>query len=432
VTRRDCLRIGGILGCALVSSVTSPFDAPGTPLVDLFNPDTPQSEAIDDVLTRAGLKTGDVPGAAVLVATNNNGILFQRGYGVTDLGSLHKIDSATNFRLASCTKQFTAMAIMLLVHDRKLRYEDRLTEIFPDFPEYGRAVSIRHLLNHTSGLEDYEDLMPPPDPKLPVEHIQIHDDGVLDLLKRQKSTKSSPGSKWAYSNSGYVLLGLVVRKVSGQQFPDFLHDRIFQPLHMNTTVAYVRSKNEIPNRAFGHTLEGKTWVQTDQSPTSATLGDGGIYSSLDDLAKWDQAIRRNILLSQKEMQPGLTPVTVPEGRVTEPDGSPAAYGFGWFLNPYRGHQRMWHYGETLGFRTTIQRFVQDDLTIIILCNRADMNPSELALQIADVFLQRSARAQHNTYDYQLESTWLKSNHLLDAVRCKPVRAVRTRRTFRIG
>jgi CubicO group peptidase (beta-lactamase class C family) len=127
VTRRDCLRIGGILGCALVSSVTSPFDAPGTPLVDLFNPDTPQSEAIDDVLTRAGLKTGDVPGAAVLVATNNNGILFQRGYGVTDLGSLHKIDSATNFRLASCTKQFTAMAIMLLVHDRKLRYEDRLT-----------------------------------------------------------------------------------------------------------------------------------------------------------------------------------------------------------------------------------------------------------------------------------------------------------------
>jgi CubicO group peptidase (beta-lactamase class C family) len=384
--------MGGILGCALISSVASAFDAPGAPLVDIIDPDTPQSEAIDHILARAGLTAGNVPGAAVLVA-NDNRVLFQRGYGVTDLLSLHQINSGTNFRLASCTKQFTAMAIMLLVHDGKLRYEDRLTDIFRDFPEYGRAISIRHLLNHTSGLEDYEDVMPPPNPKVPVEQVQIDDDGVLELLQRQKSTKFNPGSKWAYSNSGYVLLGLVVQKISGHRFPDFLHNRIFQPLHMNATVAHVRGKDEVPNRAFGHTLEGKSWVQTDQSPTSATLGDGGIYSSLDDLAKWDQALRRNTLLSQKEMQPALTPVTVPEGRVTEPDGSLAAYGFGWFLNPYRDHQRTWHYGETVGFRTTIQRFIQDDLTIVILCNRADMNPSELALQVADLFLQRSTRAR---------------------------------------
>ena len=382
--------MGGILGGALVSSAASALGKQRTPpVMNLNNPDTPQSEAIDNILTRAGLKAENVPGAAVLVA-NNGGVLFQRGYGVTDLHSSRKIDGSTNFRLASCTKQFTAMAIMLLVHDGKLHYDDRLTSIFPEFPEYGRAIAIRHLLNHTSGLEDYEDLMPPQDPKAPLEQIQIHDAGVLDLLKRQKSTKFGPGSKWAYSNSGYVLLGLVVQKVSGKVFPDFLQQRIFQPLNMSKTVAYVRGENEVQNRAFGHTLEGKSWVQTDQSPTSATLGDGGVYSSLDDLVKWDQALRRNTLLSQKEMLPALTPAKVPDGRITKPDGSPAAYGFGWFLDPYRGHQRIWHYGETVGFRSTVQRFVADDLTIIALCNRDDLNPSTLALQIADLFLGRVA------------------------------------------
>jgi len=142
----------------------------------------------------------------------------------------------------------------------------------------------------------------------------------------------------------------------------------------------------VPSRAFGHSLKDGTWKETDQSPTSATLGDGGVYSSLADLAKWDRALRTNTLLSKHEMEPALTPVEVPEGQPTEPDGSPAAYGFGWFLNPYKGHQRMWHYGETMGFRTTIQRFPDDNLTIVILCNRSDLNPSALALQAADLVL----------------------------------------------
>src|SRR5262249_3133783 len=176
----------------------------------------------------------------------------QGGYGVTDLHSLSKINAHTNFRLASVTKQFTAMAIMLLVHDRRLRYDDRLTDIFPDFPDYGRAITIRHLLNHTSGLLDYEDLMPQPDPSLPVDQIQIQDAGVLDLLKQQKTTKFRPGSKWEYSNSGYVVLGLIVQKVSGKLFPDFLRVRIFGPLGMNHTLAYVRGKNEVRDRAYGH------------------------------------------------------------------------------------------------------------------------------------------------------------------------------------
>jgi CubicO group peptidase (beta-lactamase class C family) len=358
------------------------------PLVRAANSD--HAEKIDAILRSAGLGSSDIPGAAVLVVKNGE-IVFERGYGVTDLRSLRRIDARINFRLASNTKQFTAMAIMLLVHDGKLRYEESLTDIFPDFPAYGRAITVRMLLNHTSGLQDYEDLMPPVDAKLPIEQVQIQDKGVLDLLKHQNSTKFPPGTKWEYSNSGYVLLGTIVQQISGQVFPEFLRKRIFAPLQMTNTVAYVRGYNDVANRAFGHTLDNGIWEQTDQSPTSATLGDGGIYSSLEDLAKWDRALRDNALLSRGEMQAAITPINVPG--VVGPDGAPAEYGFGWFLNPYQGHARMWHYGETMGFRSAIQRFTNDGFTIILLCNRTDLNPSVLALQIADLYLNPTDRKQ---------------------------------------
>jgi CubicO group peptidase (beta-lactamase class C family) len=333
----------------------------------------------------SSLKSADSPGAAVLVKKAGK-VVFERGYGVTDLRTRQKIDERTNFRLASCTKQFTAMAIMLLVHDGKLHYEDRLTDVFPDFPNYGKAITIRNLLNHTSGLLDYEDLMPKADPSVPVEKIQIHDDGVLQLLKQQKTTKFAPGTKWDYSNSGYVVLGLVVARVAGRPFDKFLHDRIFAPLKMTETVAYVLGKNEVPHRAYGHSKAHSGWEQTDQSPTSATLGDGGVYSSLADLSTWDDALQKHTLLSAKEMEPAITPVEVPDNSVRGPDGSPAAYGFGWFLNPYKQRRRMWHYGETMGFRTNIQRFTQDELTIIVLCNRTDIDPGNLGLKVADLYL----------------------------------------------
>lgn len=334
----------------------------------------------------SGLISEHEPGAAVIVVKDGR-VVFERGYGVTDLRTLRPIDSQTNFRLASITKQFTAAAVMLLVRDGRLRYEDSLTDIFPDFPEYGRAMTIGHLLTHTSGLADYEDLMPPYDSTIPVEQLQIKDVGVFDLLKAQEAGKFEPGSRWAYSNSGYVLLGLVVEKISGQSFSEFLRGRIFVPLGMTNTVAYERGKNKVPNRAYGHTKVDNRWQETDQSPTSATLGDGGVYSSLEDLAKWDEALRRHTLLSEKEIQPALIPVSVPGEGPTEPDGTPVTYGFGWFLNPWQGHNRMWHYGETVGFRTAIQRFTEDDLTVIVLCNRADLDARSLALKAAEFYLE---------------------------------------------
>jgi len=326
----------------------------------------------------------DGPGAAVLVIKNGE-VVFERGYGISDLRTHNTIDQHTNFRLASLTKEFTATAIMLLIKDRKLHYDDRLTDIFPDFPAYGRAITIRNLLNHTSGLLDYEDLMAATDPSKPVLDQQIKDAGVLQIMKQQTHTKFATGTKWDYSNSGYAVLAMVVEKVSGKPFGEFLHERIFAPLGMNNTVAYERGKNEVAHRAYGHSKTDTGWQEHDQSTTSAVLGDGGVYTSLDDLVKWDAAVGKHTLLCAEQMRPAITPVQAPG--VKGPDGEPAEYGFGWFVNPYNGHARMWHYGETVGFRTAIQRFTNDDLTVIVLCNRDDLNAVALSLQVADVYLK---------------------------------------------
>jgi len=336
------------------------------------------------------------PGVAVLVRKDGHTV-FERGYGVRELRSLAKIDEQTNFRLASCSKQFTAMSIMLLVHDGKLHYDDKLTDVFSDFPAYGKAITIRNLLNHTSGLPDYEDLMAAAEKRngAPIWTVarQIQDAEVLNLLEKETAGKFAPGSQWSYSNSGYVVLGLVVAKISGNTFREFLGQRIFTPLKMSQTLAFEKGKNEVSQRAYGHSKEANVWRETDQSPTSATLGDGGIYSSLADLTKWDEALAQHTLLGEKEMQPALTPAKLSAGAQPKwpansdrPEGAPVSYGFGWFLDPYRNHPRMWHYGDTIGFHTYIQRFPADRLTIIILCNRTDLDPESLARRVSDLFL----------------------------------------------
>lgn len=333
-------------------------------------------------------KSANAPGVAALVVYKGE-LVFRRGYGVADLRTLHPIDPATNFRLASFTKQFTAACIMLLVHDGKLHYGDHLTDIFPDFPAYGRAITVRNLLNHTSGLPDYEDLLTAQYPNTAEDKIpQIHDVEVLKLLEQQTAGKFAAGARWEYSNSGYAVLAMIVEKVSHKPFGQFLQERIFAPLKMTNTLAYEKGKNEVPNRAFGHTNEKNRWRETDQSPTSAVLGDGGIYSSLDDLAKWDRALRERTLLSAEEMKPALAAVQPTGTPATGPEGASVSYGFGWFVEPYKGHKRMSHDGETVGFRTTIQRFPDDRLTVIVLANRADVNAEELALRVADLYLEK--------------------------------------------
>ena len=372
------------------------FAAPGR--LQGQSSETPTAKKIDALFS--GVTSPDAPGIAVLVRQNGKTV-FERGYGVRDLRTKTKIDTHTNFRLASFTKQFTAMAIMLLVHDGRLRYDDKLTKVFPEFPAYGKDITIRHLLNHTSGLPDYEDLMDAEEkekgPLWTPEH-QIQDAEVLQLLEKASSGFFAPGTSWAYSNSGYVVLGLIVAKVSGKPFGDFLSERIFAPLHMEHTLMYVKGKNEVTNRAYGHTKQKETEIfeERDQSPTSGTQGDGGIYTSLEDLTKWDDALRNHTLLSAEEMQPAITPAKLRDGSPTHwPEtphgdngtpGKPVSYGFGWFVDPYQGRARMWHTGGTIGFRTVNERFVNEEITIIILCNRTDLDPEKLSLRVAGYYV----------------------------------------------
>ena len=338
------------------------------------------------------------PGVAVSVRKNHETVV-QVARGVRELRSKVPIDASTNFRLASCTKQFTAMAIMLLVHDGKLRYDEKLTDIFPEFSAYGRAIAVYQLLNHTSGLPDYEELMDKDSAgKAPLwtASRQITDTEVLKLLEAEKTGRFTPGKHWAYSNSGYVVLGLIVARISGQSFPEFLHERIFKPLGMDHTVAYVKGVNEVSKRAYGHSVENGAIIETDQSQTSATLGDGGVYSNLEDLARWDQALADHKLLSEPEMRAALIPVATPEGAPhwdsgpgdADPlSGKPVWYGFGWFLDPYKGHRRMWHYGETIGFKSSIQRFMNDNVSVILLTNRSDIGAIGLSTKISELFLK---------------------------------------------
>jgi len=327
-------------------------------------------------------------------------VLFEKAYGVRELRTRTKNTPDTNFRLASFTKQFTAMATMLLVHDGKLRYDDHLTDVFPEFPAYGKAITVRHLLTHTSGLPDYEALMEKEEKARgrtiwSPEH-QIQDDEVLRLLLQASAGKFAPGARWAYSNSGYVVLGLVVAKVSGMRYRDFLQERVFAPTGMKHSVVYQKGINEVSHRAFGYSLETGKWAETDQSSTSATLGDGGVYSNIEDLANWDEALENHTLLSEQDMAPALVPVKRNDGSDTrwpnEPGednptpGKPVSYGFGWYLDPYRGHARMWHNGGTMGFRTAIERFPADQLTIVILSNRANLDAEALSEQIAGAVL----------------------------------------------
>ena len=344
----------------------------------------------------SGVAKPDEPGMAVLVKKDGR-VVFERGYGVKELRTGSKIDTKTNFRLASATKQFTAMAIMLLVHDGKLRYETTVGEIFAEFPEYGTKITVRQLLNHTGGLPDYEDLMAAAEKAKGTAwspEKQIQDAEVLTLLESATKGKSAPGAKWDYSNSGYVLLGVIVAQVSGKPFGEFLRERIFAPLKMADTVVYQKGKNSVPNRAYGHTKDANGFKETDQSSTSATLGDGGVYSNIDDLSKWDDALRNHTLLSAEEMRPALEPakfggaenVVLPDDAPAALRGAPVEYGFGWFLDSYNGHERMWHYGDTMGFKTAVQRFTKDGLTVIVLCNRTDLDPGALAKRAADLYL----------------------------------------------
>jgi CubicO group peptidase (beta-lactamase class C family) len=299
----------------------------------------------------------------------------RRAYGTADLERRVAATPETDYRLASVSKQFTAMAVMLLAEGGKLRYDEPVRDFVPELPAAARSATVRHLLNHTSGLWDYEDLVPES------RTAQLDDRDVLELLASKDSLYFSPGSQYRYSNSGYVLLGIIVARVSGMTFPEFLHTRIFRPLGMGATVAHVEGSDTVPRRAYGYSPRGGAFVQTDQSVTSATLGDGGIYTNVDDMTRWDQALDggNTALVEAATLELATTPPQLPAGADTQ-------YGFGWFVDRYRGEKRWRHTGETSGFRNAIQRFPGRRLTVVVLTNRSSGEPGAIAERIADRLL----------------------------------------------
>lgn len=312
---------------------------------------------------------GAVPGASVLVVDRGEAVI-RRAYGLADVEAGVTSMAVTNYRLASVTKQFTAAAILLLAEDGRLRIDDRVRTWLPSLPRATDAVTIRQLLTHTSGLIDYEDVM------AEGTTAQLRDADVLRLLESQGRTYFRPGSDYRYSNSGYALLALIVERASGRSFATFLRERIFLPLGMRNSVAYEEGISTVANRAYGYSLVNGSWIRTDQSTTSAVLGDGGIYSSIDDLARWDAALYDDRLLSDASRRLAFTAATTTD----DPD---VAYGFGWRVTG----ETVWHSGETIGFRNVIVRYPRRHLTVVVLTNRDDPEPYRTALAIAKLFLR---------------------------------------------
>jgi CubicO group peptidase (beta-lactamase class C family) len=291
----------------------------------------------------------------------------RRAWGCADLERRVPATPATNFRLASITKQFTAAAVLLLAEDGRLGFDDAVRGWLPTLPPAARSVTIRQLLTHTAGLVDYEDLIPPSTVR------QLSDADVLALLEREDRTHFTPGSSYRYSNGGYALLALVVERAAGRAFADFLRERIFGPLGMAGTAAHREGADEIPRRAYGYSADAQGWRRTDQSLTSAVLGDGGVYSSIDDLAKWDAALYDDRLLSAASRRLAFAPAT-------QTDDPAVAYGLGWRITG----DSLWHSGETIGFRNVIVRFPACRLTVVILSNRDAPEPYRTALAIAEL------------------------------------------------
>ncbi|MBN1300829.1 MAG: beta-lactamase family protein [Melioribacteraceae bacterium] len=314
----------------------------------------------------------NTPGAAVAVFKDGE-IIFKKGYGLADLNTRSEITGETNFRLASVTKQFTAASVFLLIEDNLINLDSKLVDILPEFPDYANDITIKHLLQHTSGLQDYEDFIPD------TASIQLLDHDVVEILIEQDSTYFKPGYEHRYSNSGYAVLAQIVEKISGKSFPEFLKERVFIPADMQNSVAYVNGINDVPDRALGYKKTDDGFEISDQSLTSAVLGDGGIYSSLNDMFKWDQSLYKASVLPQKVLDASWT-----KGKLN--NGENFEYGFGWRLIEYRGYRLDYHTGSTCGFSNVYMRFPELDLGIVVLMNIRDYEALEYGKKVADIFL----------------------------------------------
>ena len=355
-----------LLSLAGCSAVTS---APATGGVSAAD-----AQAIDRLFS--GYDRPGAPGAAVAVIDHGR-VAFLRTYGLADLETGARVTESTNFRLASLTKPFTALAILLLIRDGRLTLDERVADLLPDFPAYGREVRIRHLLTHTSGLRAYQDFVPDSSRR----HVKDRD--VVALLRRTDTLLFPPGSAFRYGDSGYALLALVVETVSGQAFAAFMRDRIFTRAGMTSTIVWEPGVSEVRDRALGYASTASGFRLADHSNTSTVLGDGGIYSSVRDLVAWDRALDERTLIDSRLQQLAWTPAALDDGTRTH-------YGLGWFIERSAEGRRVFHRGDTSGFSNFMVKYPERQQTLLVLTNRRGGAATNLATTIMALPSFRSA------------------------------------------
>ena len=325
------------------------------------------TDKLDDVIS-AEMAKQHIPGLALSVM-RDGAVIKAQGYGLANVELDVPVKPETIFQTGSVGKQFTATAVMMLVEEGKVSLDDPISKYLPGTPASWGAIRVRHLLSHTSGVPDYEtDSLK----KGKEAFINLRKDYTEDELLRKFETLPldfAPGEKHSYSNTGYVLLGILIHKVTGKFYGDFLQERIFRPLGMNAT-RIISEADIIPNRSQGYRLvKGELKNQEWVSPSLNTTADGALYTSVLDMAKWDAALYTEKLLKRASLDQMWTPTRLNDGKT-------AGYGFGWRVRTLNGHHIVEHGGAWQGFTTHIARYVDDKLTIVILTN-LDSDHSDL-------------------------------------------------------
>ena len=310
----------------------------------------------------------NVPGISVAVVKEGK-IIHANGYGLANVEHQIPVKPETVFQSGSVGKQFTATAVMMLVEEEKINLDEKISKYLGKVPDSWKNITVRHLLTHTAGLTDY-----------PKEFDFRRDYAEDELLKiaQKIPTAFAPGEKFQYSNLGYLTLGILIGKVSGKFYGDFLQERIFKPLGM-TTARVITEADIVPNRAAGYRLaDGELKNQVWVSPVLNTTADGSLYLTALDLAKWDAALYGETLLKKASLEQMWTPVKINNGKSQN-------YGFGWSVGKVNNHRLISHGGAWQGFMAYIGRYIDDKFTVIILVNRAGFNVEKLGAEIAAIY-----------------------------------------------
>jgi CubicO group peptidase (beta-lactamase class C family) len=337
---------------------------------------TPAQIAAVDRYVRAELARQQIPGLSVAILRGDR-LVLARGYGYANLEHRARATDSTVYQLGSVTKQFTAAAVVMLSEQGRLGLDDPITRYLPEGSSVWQGVTIRHLLTHTSGIPEFGDTL---------DWRRDYTESELVRLAAAQPLGFVPGASWTYSSIGYALLGVVVHRVSGVPWGDFLRDRIFRPLSMPT--ARVNSDIAIvPNRAAGYefvddTLRNQWWA----SPTLTSMADLGLSMSARDLVRWTVGLDQGKVLSRAALEASWTPARLASG-------ASVPYGLGWHVTQQRGYRRIGHGGSWQGFWTTIQRYPDFGLTVVVLANLAQANPESIAFGIAGL-LEPALKAPH--------------------------------------